>query len=309
LIQAAYLFHTSIVFTKTDFLASVLPGVLATLANEDRAQNGVDALTSDAHLAQAAQMKADDMAAKGYFAHVDPEGRAPWYWLDKAGYSYSYAGENLAVNFNDSEDVETAWMNSPTHRANIVKQQYTRIGIGTATGMYEGKETTFVVQFFATPKAVAAPPREATPAATELAEATPAAVPAIETETAEEVPVPAIAASEPSEDTRVLGTETQSGIQAAGAQAPASKVSSFFAQVATSPNHTVAYVLGTLFVLFALLLLAAVTMHAKVQYLEVIGGGLAILLVAFSLMAYDALSVANVQIPQGAQPAAAIEAL
>ncbi|MBU1293150.1 CAP domain-containing protein [Patescibacteria group bacterium] len=153
LLHAAYVLQTLVVFTQTNFMASVLPGVLSTLTNDDREKNGVAALTPDPLLAEAAQLKANDMAEKGYFSHVDPSGNAPWYWLDQVGYSYTYAGENLAVDFKDSEDVEEAWMNSPTHRANIVKPQYTRIGIGTAEGEYKGKKTTFVVQFFATPRA------------------------------------------------------------------------------------------------------------------------------------------------------------
>ncbi len=133
-LEAGYLFDTRIIATKTNFLASVLPGVLATLTNDDRAANDIPPLTPDPLLAQAAQLKADDMAEKGYFAHVSPEGKTPWYWFDQVGYQYTYAGENLAVNFTDSKDVETAWMASPAHHANIVKAQYTRIGIGGRAG-------------------------------------------------------------------------------------------------------------------------------------------------------------------------------
>ena len=304
LVQAAYLFHTNVVFTKTNFLASVLPGVLATLTNEDRKENGAGELMTDALLAKAAQMKADDMAAKGYFAHVDPEGRAPWYWLQKAGYAYTYAGENLAVDFVDSEDVEVAWMNSPTHRANIVKPQYTRIGIGTARGTYQGKETTFVVQFFATPKAAVAPAEETVEPAPVLvsAEESPSApepVP-VETPADTEIAVETVPA-----DAQVLGAESEPLVSAERAVEGAQ---SFVAQVAASPTHTVIYVLSVLFAVFALLMFFALFMHARVQYVEVIGGGLIVLLVAFSLIAYDSLSVANVAIPEGAQTAAAIEA-
>jgi len=94
------------------------------------------------------------MASKGYFAHYSPSGLSPWYWFTKAGYSYKKAGENLAVNFKDSDDVVRAWMNSPTHKANIVKEGYTEIGIGIAEGVYQGKKATFVVQLFAAPQDV-----------------------------------------------------------------------------------------------------------------------------------------------------------
>ena len=96
-------------------------------------------------------MKARDMAEKGYFAHTSPDGKNPWYWLEQAGYKYQYAGENLAVNFNDSKDVTEAWMQSPTHRANIVKNKYTEVGTGVATGIYEGRKAVFAVQLYANP--------------------------------------------------------------------------------------------------------------------------------------------------------------
>ena len=60
-----------------------------------------------------------DMAEKSYFAHTSPEGLTPWYWITLAGYRFSLAGENLAIDFTESEDVENAWMNSPAHRASI----------------------------------------------------------------------------------------------------------------------------------------------------------------------------------------------
>jgi hypothetical protein len=98
------------------------------------------------------------MAARQYFAHYSPDGTSPWYWFDEVGYVYAHAGENLAVHFSDSGEMVEAWMKSPTHRANIINQQYTEIGIGTARGRYEGFDTVFVVQLFGTPAAPLPPP-------------------------------------------------------------------------------------------------------------------------------------------------------
>lgn len=131
--------------------ASVLATVLVDLANGDRAKSSLRTLQMNPILVATAQAKANDMAAKSYFAHVSPEGVDPWHWFQKAGYAFEYAGENLAVDFSDSGDVEKAWMNSPTHRANILSPHFTEIGIATAVGMYEGRQTTFVVQAFGTP--------------------------------------------------------------------------------------------------------------------------------------------------------------
>ena len=69
------------------------------------------------------------MAQKGYFAHVSPEGLTPWYWLGEVGYTFSHAGENLAVNFAEPEEVVDAWMNSLAHRTNILNGNFQEIGI------------------------------------------------------------------------------------------------------------------------------------------------------------------------------------
>jgi hypothetical protein len=129
-------------------LATIVPEKLIELTNVRREEGGVDTLVFNQLLKDAAKMKAEDMASKGYFAHTSPEGKTPWYWFDRVGYSYRYAGENLAVNFKESYEVDEAWMNSPTHRDNILSKKFEEIGIATATGEYKGKEAVFVVQLF-----------------------------------------------------------------------------------------------------------------------------------------------------------------
>lgn len=131
--------------------ATVLSAVLAQLTNEERQTQNLKILKVNSILNEAAELKAMDMATKSYFSHTNPDGKNPWYWLEQVGYKYQYAGENLAINFSDSKDVTNAWMNSPTHKANIVKGNYTEIGTGVATGIYEGKETVFVAQIYANP--------------------------------------------------------------------------------------------------------------------------------------------------------------
>lgn len=133
-------------------LASVLPSVLIAKTNETRTTEGITQLIENPLLTHAAQLKANDMAARGYFSHVDPDGNQPWHYLTLAGYSYAAAGENLAVNFSDSVEVHRAWMRSPTHKANIIRPQFSEIGIGIATGTYKNREVMFVVQFFGVPK-------------------------------------------------------------------------------------------------------------------------------------------------------------
>lgn len=141
-----------IIIIKTDFLASVYPKVLTDLTNADRHQYNLGFLKVNPVLERAAMLKAEDMVSKGYFAHRSPDGVTPWYWFREAGYDFAYAGENLAIHFSDSAEVDRAWMNSPSHRANILSSNFTEIGIAVKRGFYEGKETTFVVQMFGSPK-------------------------------------------------------------------------------------------------------------------------------------------------------------
>jgi hypothetical protein len=133
------------------FTAAVLPSVLDQLTNQNRQAEKLSTLTVNPLLNKVAELKAQDMANKGYFSHVSPEGREPWYWFQEVGYQYENAGENLAIDFTESADVTKAWMNSPTHRANIVKGAYTEVGTGIANGTYEGKPTIFVAQVFGRP--------------------------------------------------------------------------------------------------------------------------------------------------------------
>ena len=135
--------------------AAITGNSLVVLANTDRARAGVGLLSSDPLLARAAQAKADDMAAQGYFSHVEPDGAPPWHWFSAAGYYYTSAGENLAINFNNAQSLESAWMQSPAHRANLLRDKYTRVGIGISRGTYQDKPATFVVEFFANPATIA----------------------------------------------------------------------------------------------------------------------------------------------------------
>lgn len=138
---------------RSSHVAAVVSAMLVDLANGDRAAQSLTDLQVDPLLVAVAQAKANDMAEKGYFAHVSPEGKDPWYWFDAMGYDFAYAGENLAVDFRDSAAVESAWMKSPLHRENILNPRFTHIGIATAVGEFQGHSTVFVVQEFGTPRA------------------------------------------------------------------------------------------------------------------------------------------------------------
>jgi len=136
---------------KNSQFSAIISTVIVDLTNEDRIENDLTPLAMNPVLKEAAQRKANDMAAKGYFSHNSPDGITPWHWFREAGYKYAFAGENLAVNFSDSEEVAKAWMLSPSHKDNILNSKFTEIGVATAKGIYNGRETVFVVQLFGRP--------------------------------------------------------------------------------------------------------------------------------------------------------------
>ena len=126
------------------------PQEVAERVNQDRVAAGLPALRLDQTLSVAAEAKAQDMATKEYFAHTAPDGTTPWYFFEKAGYSYRYAGENLAIHFTDVEDEESAWMASEKHRENILSPKYVETGIAVAEIPWKGKTTLLTVELFGT---------------------------------------------------------------------------------------------------------------------------------------------------------------
>lgn len=121
---------------------------LVRLTNEKRIEAGLKPLVLNPELSLAAQAKASYMFEKDFWAHVAPDGTTPWYFIKNAGYEYQYAGENLARGFNTAEDVTKAWMESPTHRENLLSPNYTDIGFAVSEGTLTGSETVLVVQEF-----------------------------------------------------------------------------------------------------------------------------------------------------------------
>lgn len=204
--------------TTTEASAITSPTVVA-LSNSARTEGGLTALKVNSLLGSAAQAKANDMLAKQYFAHNSPDGKVPWDFIKATGYNYVTAGENLAIDFTEAESVQTAWMNSPGHRANIMNKAFQEIGIGIAKGMYNGHQTTIVVQMFGAPIAQQVTmPTEPTPVAQPapeptqtLAPATPVAQPAptpTPTQTAETQPTP-VSAPQQSQSQPIPVTTTE----------------------------------------------------------------------------------------------------
>src|SRR3989344_3203097 len=121
---------------------------LISLTNDYRKSLGLNELQPNARLTQAAVNKARDLLNKQYFAHTSPDNKKFSDWIKEVGYKYFYVGENLAIDFNNNQDLFRAWLNSPTHKENIIKPQYQEIGLAVLEGKYNNQTTVVVVQLF-----------------------------------------------------------------------------------------------------------------------------------------------------------------
>jgi len=157
------------------FATDISVDKLYQLTNEQRQKNNLPSLSLNSALSLAAQRKAENMLAENYWSHYSPDGKTPWNFILGAGYKYEYAGENLAKNFLFSNGVVDAWMNSTTHRDNILKKEYTEVGYAIANGTLNGEQTTLVVQEFGTPLA-----NSFTPPPVQANESIPEAKPVVE---------------------------------------------------------------------------------------------------------------------------------
>ncbi|KKP55424.1 hypothetical protein A2436_00190 [candidate division WS6 bacterium RIFOXYC1_FULL_33_9] len=128
--------------------STITPSNIINLTNQQRAAAGLNTLSTNAKLSAAAQAKANNMFEVQYWDHFGPNGETPWMFITQAGYTYVYAGENLAKGFRTAEGVHEAWMASPTHRENIMSNKYKEIGVAVVEGNLLGTDVILVVQMF-----------------------------------------------------------------------------------------------------------------------------------------------------------------
>ncbi|MHB1347967.1 MAG: CAP domain-containing protein [Candidatus Humimicrobiaceae bacterium] len=106
---------------------------IAAMINNIREQNGVNAIAADGTLNEVAEIRSSDLINRNYFSHYTPEGDNVFDVMRGMGVSFRYAGENLAQSAPASagtvDGFLNAWLNSPTHRANILRAQYKKIGV------------------------------------------------------------------------------------------------------------------------------------------------------------------------------------
>ncbi len=136
--------------------------------NGQRASNNKENLTLEAELNKAAQAKAEDMAKRNYWSHQTPEGKDPWIFIDQTGYKYYKAGENLAYGFVDSDTTVKGWMNSPTHRDNLLDSAFTEVGFGfaNANDYQKSGPETIVVAIYGRPQSLGSTVLAAQPSST-----------------------------------------------------------------------------------------------------------------------------------------------
>ncbi|MEW2305853.1 CAP domain-containing protein [Streptomyces sp. NPDC006655] len=115
------------------------------LTNRERARAGLRPLAEDPQLASAAQAYSTDMATRCFYSHTSPEGTQPWDRAAAAGSRRRTIGENIACGQRSAAEVVDGWMNSPGHRANILKPEFTHMGTGFAGG---GRAATYWTQLF-----------------------------------------------------------------------------------------------------------------------------------------------------------------
>jgi len=129
--------------------------------NEQRQKNGLAPLKENPKLDASAKLKVDDMFENQYFEHISPSGVGVDGLVQKAGYEFILIGENLAMgNFQNSEKLVEAWMNSPGHRENILNSKYQEIGIAVLERNYEGRIVWMAVQHFGLPMSYCPKPNE-----------------------------------------------------------------------------------------------------------------------------------------------------
>jgi uncharacterized protein YkwD len=114
------------------------------MVNAERARQGLQPLKPDPELAQVARAHSRDMLARGYFSHVAPDGKDAFGRMREADVRFLTAGENLALA-PTLPAAHQGLMNSPGHRANVLRPQFGRLGVGVLDA---GKYGLMVTQNF-----------------------------------------------------------------------------------------------------------------------------------------------------------------
>ncbi len=114
-----------------------LEAQMLAMVNEERTKRGLPPVKADPEMTAVARAHSRDMFARGYFSHYTPEGKDPFERMKEANIRFITAGENLALG-QTLAICHQGLMNSPGHRANILRPNYGRLGIGILDGGLRG---------------------------------------------------------------------------------------------------------------------------------------------------------------------------
>ncbi len=116
------------------------------LTNAERIKAGVSSLAYDVENGEVARLKSKDFHDKEYFDHNSPTYGTPFEMIEKFGISYKSAGENIAAGFKNAQDTVDKWMDSESHKENILREEFNRMGVGYYEG--ENKYKRYYTQIF-----------------------------------------------------------------------------------------------------------------------------------------------------------------
>lgn len=150
------LFSVAVIIVPTSLFAQSTPSVSQTISliNQERISRGLSPLLENLLLEKAATEKVAQSVQSGILLHSSAPFGVPWSTLQNVGYTYRYAGENLAVHLFTASDIVSHWMNSPLHRENILNPVFKEVGVAFGSGTHNGDPSIYTVAYFGTPKEV-----------------------------------------------------------------------------------------------------------------------------------------------------------
>ncbi len=284
------------------------------LVNASRTALNLPALKINPTLIDAANDKGSDIFAKQYFAHVSPENKTPWDFLRGKNYTYTLAGENLAMDYPTANEAHIGFMASPTHRANILNPLYTEVGVAVIQGTFNGQSSILVVEYFGRPKVKVAqattPPKTTSskPTASGTPKTTKPATPSIvATNPTTTKPSPVATVEEPITSTLITATPIVTTTQAVlGAQiADNPKPEQACLQTAFGMEWSCVGTRTVAGIIIAILLFSLVAMFVKVKEIP-LGVGVRSVILAVILGYVSILGIDSAIVPHTTRDALAL---
>lgn len=125
---------------------------IMSLTNKERAKRELGKLATSKTLNASACLKLDNMVKDDYWSHDNPNGTFWFSFITGAGYQYKEAGENLAYGYDTPQGFITGWLNSPKHKENMLKSDWTEQGLCVKDVYFQGQQSLLAVHHFAIPR-------------------------------------------------------------------------------------------------------------------------------------------------------------